>query len=124
MRKHEFEADAYAASQAEPQRLIDALVKLYEENAATLTPDRWYSAYHDSHPPAPVRIAQLAGQRPCPPLARPLSRPLTTAPQPPRTSREKTVARCAHRTRRCSARGRHAARTDHQKLWRYPDGRR
>lgn len=63
MRKHEFEADAYAASQAEPQRLIDALVKLYEENAATLTPDRWYSAYHDSHPPAPVRIAQLAGQR-------------------------------------------------------------
>ena len=59
MRKHEFEADAFAAMQTQAQPLIDALVKLYEENAATLTPDRWYSAYHDSHPPAPVRIAQL-----------------------------------------------------------------
>lgn len=63
MRKHEFEADAYAARQAQAQKLIDALVKLYEENAAILTPDPWYSAYHDSHPPAPVRIAQLAGRR-------------------------------------------------------------
>lgn len=60
MRKHEFEADAFAARQTRAQPLIDALVKLYEENAATLTPDPWYSAYHDSHPPAPVRIAQLA----------------------------------------------------------------
>jgi len=59
MRKHEFGADAYAAAHAEPQRLVDALVKLYEENAATLTPDALYSAYHDSHPPAPVRIARL-----------------------------------------------------------------
>lgn len=63
MRKHEFEADAYAAQQADAQKLIDALVKLYQENAATLTPDPLYSAYHDSHPPAPVRIAQLAGTR-------------------------------------------------------------
>ncbi len=59
MRKHEFEADAFAAGHTRAQPLIDALVKLYQENAATLTPDRWYSAYHDSHPPAPVRIAQL-----------------------------------------------------------------
>src|SRR3569832_1016196 len=58
-RKHVFGAEAYAAAHAEPQRLVDALVKLYEENAATLTPDALYSAYHDSHPPAPVRIARL-----------------------------------------------------------------
>ncbi len=64
MRKHEFEADAFAARQTRAQPLIDALVKLYEENAATLTPDPWYSAYHDSHPPAPVRIAQLAAHTP------------------------------------------------------------
>lgn len=64
MRKHEFEADDFAARHAEPQHLIDALVKLYQENAATLTPDPLYSAYHDSHPPAPVRIAHLAGRQP------------------------------------------------------------
>jgi STE24 endopeptidase len=39
--------------------LVSALVKLYEENAATLTPDPWYSAFYDSHPPAAVRIAHL-----------------------------------------------------------------
>lgn len=58
-RKHEFEADAYAAEHAEAQALISALVKMYEDNAATLTPDPLYSAWHDSHPPAPVRIAHL-----------------------------------------------------------------
>lgn len=59
MRRHEFEADAYAAAHSDPRRLVDALVKLYEGNAITLTPDPLYSAYHDSHPPAPARIARL-----------------------------------------------------------------
>ena len=58
-RKHEFEADAFAAAQADPLVLIRALVKLYKENATTLTPDPLYSAFHDSHPPAPVRVAYL-----------------------------------------------------------------
>ena len=58
-RKHEFEADAYAAKQANAEDLVDALVKLYEDNAGTLTPDPLYSAFYDSHPPAPIRIAHL-----------------------------------------------------------------
>lgn len=62
MRKHEFEADDFAAAQTDPNDLIRALVKLYKENAATLTPDPLYSAYHDSHPPAPVRIANLSAK--------------------------------------------------------------
>lgn len=61
-RKHEFEADAYAAEQSNSAMLIQALVKLYRENASTLTPDPLYSAFHDSHPPAPVRIAHLNAQ--------------------------------------------------------------
>ncbi len=59
-RRHEYEADAFAAEQAEPDALIRALVTLYEENASTLTPDPLYSAFHDSHPPAPLRIARLS----------------------------------------------------------------
>lgn len=59
-RKHEFEADAYAAEVSSAESLTQALVKLYEENANTLTPDPLYSAFHDSHPPAAVRIAHLA----------------------------------------------------------------
>lgn len=62
MRKHEFEADDYAATQTNARNLIHALVKLYEENAASLTPDRLYSAYHDSHPPAPIRISHLTSK--------------------------------------------------------------
>jgi len=58
-RKHEFEADDYAKEHADAKDLISALVKMYEDNAATLTPDSLYSAWHDSHPPAPVRIAHL-----------------------------------------------------------------
>ncbi len=58
-RKHEFEADAYAAEVSSAEYLTKALVKLYEENANTLTPDPLYSAFHDSHPPAAVRIAHL-----------------------------------------------------------------
>jgi len=66
MRKHEFEADDYAASQTDARNLIHALVVLYEENAASLTPDNLYSAYHDSHPPAPIRISHLAAKLPAP----------------------------------------------------------
>jgi len=58
-RQHEFEADDFAAGQAHTDNLINALVKLYKENANTLTPDPKYSAFHDSHPPAPIRIAHL-----------------------------------------------------------------
>ena len=58
-RKHEFEADAFATRNASGDALVRALVKLYEDNAATLTPDPLHSAFHDSHPPATVRIARL-----------------------------------------------------------------
>ncbi|MBL4760646.1 MAG: M48 family metallopeptidase [Mariprofundaceae bacterium] len=58
-RKHEFEADDYAKEHANAEDLISALVKMYDDNAATLTPDSLYSAWHDSHPPAPVRVAHL-----------------------------------------------------------------
>ncbi len=58
-RRHEFEADAYAAKQASSDDLITALVKLYRDNAATLTPDPLHSLFYDSHPPASVRIAHL-----------------------------------------------------------------
>ncbi|MGH8681225.1 MAG: M48 family metallopeptidase [Burkholderiales bacterium] len=58
-RRHEYEADAYAASHADAQELIRALVKLYQDNAATLTPDPVHSAFYDSHPPAALRIARL-----------------------------------------------------------------
>ena len=58
-RKFEFQADDYAASVTRASALIDALVKLYKENANTLTPDPLYSAFHYSHPPAAIRIANL-----------------------------------------------------------------
>jgi STE24 endopeptidase len=58
-RRHEFEADAFAAKHASARDLVAALVKMYENDAATLTPDPLHSAYHDSHPPAAIRIAQL-----------------------------------------------------------------
>ena len=58
-RKHEFEADRYAAQQASAGDLAQSLVKMYEDNAATLTPDPLHSAFYDSHPPAAVRIARL-----------------------------------------------------------------
>ena len=60
-RKHEYEADAFAAEQADSDILVNALVKLYRSNSSTLTPDHLYSAFHDSHPPAPLRIAHLEG---------------------------------------------------------------
>lgn len=58
-RKHEFEADAFSAQYTDARHLISALVKMYQDNAATLTPDTLYSAFYDSHPPASIRIARL-----------------------------------------------------------------
>ncbi|MBZ0135565.1 MAG: M48 family metallopeptidase [Planctomycetes bacterium] len=58
-RKHEFEADAFAAANADGAKLANGLVKLLRENAGTLTPDRLYSSYHHSHPPVPERVAHL-----------------------------------------------------------------
>ena len=58
-RRQEFEADAYAAQHADAGELVRGLVKLYEDNAATLTPDPLHSAFYDSHPPASARIARL-----------------------------------------------------------------
>jgi len=58
-RRHEFEADQYAVQNASARDLITALVKLYKDNASTLTPDPVHSAFYDSHPPAPIRIARL-----------------------------------------------------------------
>lgn len=63
-RKHEFEADAYAAQNSSAHDLIQALVKLYQDNAATLTPDPLHSAFYDSHPPASIRVAHLQSQEP------------------------------------------------------------
>ncbi len=58
-RRHEFEADAYACAQADGRALASALVKLHEDNAATLTPDPWYVRFYYSHPPAAERLAAL-----------------------------------------------------------------
>jgi len=58
-RRDEFEADRFAASQSEADKLVSALVKLVDDNAATLTPDPIHSAFYDSHPPAAIRIRQL-----------------------------------------------------------------
>jgi len=59
-RRHEFEADRFAAEHSSARDLIAALVKLYEDNAATLTPDPLHSAFYDSHPPAAIRVGRLA----------------------------------------------------------------
>lgn len=59
-RRHEFEADAFAAAHASGTALVAALIKLYEDNAATLTPDPLHSAFYDSHPPAAIRVARLS----------------------------------------------------------------
>lgn len=58
-RKHEFEADEFAARYSDARLLADALVKLYRDNATTLTPDPLHSTFYDSHPPALIRIARL-----------------------------------------------------------------
>src|SRR3989338_7052985 len=59
-RGHEYEADRFAAEQTNARDLINALVRLYRDNARTLTPDPLHSAFYDSHPPAAARIAHLA----------------------------------------------------------------
>ena len=63
-RRHEFEADAFAARHASATALVAALIKLYEDNAATLTPDPLHSAFYDSHPPAAIRVARLQSLAP------------------------------------------------------------
>ena len=59
-RRHEFQADAYACMQARGQDLANALLKLHEDNASTLTPDPLYVRFYYSHPPAGQRLAALA----------------------------------------------------------------
>jgi STE24 endopeptidase len=58
-RQFEFEADDFAAQHAQASKLISGLIKLYEENASTLTPDPLYASFYYSHPPAAIRIAHL-----------------------------------------------------------------
>ena len=60
-RKHEFEADAYAIAQTDGKNLQSALLKLYQDNASTLTPDPLYVKFYYSHPPASERLARLGG---------------------------------------------------------------
>jgi STE24 endopeptidase len=63
-RRHEFAADRFASQQASAQELASALVKLYRDNASTLTPDPIYTAFYYSHPPALARIARLTSASP------------------------------------------------------------
>jgi STE24 endopeptidase len=63
-RRHEFEADHYAVTHASAADLVKALVKLYEDNAATLTPDPLHSLFYDSHPPAAQRVSRLLSSLP------------------------------------------------------------
>lgn len=68
-RRDEFEADAYAMQQASGAALASALLKLYEDNASTLTPDPVYARYYYSHPPAVERLARM----PLPATSNPVS---------------------------------------------------
>jgi STE24 endopeptidase len=68
-RRDEFQADAYAAKQASANDLATALVKMYQENAATLTPDPLHSLFYDSHPAANDRIQRLLAHAVAPDLA-------------------------------------------------------
>lgn len=58
-RKHEYEADHFASENAKATKLISALVKMYKDNASTLTPDPVYSKFYFSHPPASERVRYL-----------------------------------------------------------------
>jgi len=58
-RKHEFEADAYAVAHTSGPDLASALLKLYKDNASTLTPDPLYARFYYSHPPASERLSRL-----------------------------------------------------------------
>ncbi|PUE30422.1 peptidase M48 [Limnohabitans sp. JirII-29] len=59
-RRFEFEADAYAVANSNAQALGSALLKLYQDNASTLTPDPWFVTFYYSHPPASQRLARIA----------------------------------------------------------------
>jgi STE24 endopeptidase len=59
-RQHEFEADAYAVLHTNGGDLASALLKMYEDNASTLTPDPLYAKFHYSHPPASERLARMS----------------------------------------------------------------
>ncbi|MHC4938040.1 MAG: M48 family metallopeptidase [Planctomycetota bacterium] len=59
-RRHEYQADAFATKETSADAMARALVRLYEKNASTLTPDPLHSAYHDTHPPAALRIGKLS----------------------------------------------------------------
>jgi STE24 endopeptidase len=63
-RRHEFEADAYAVRQTSAQDLSTALLKLYEDNASTMTPDPLYVRFYYSHPAAPERLARMQAMAP------------------------------------------------------------
>jgi STE24 endopeptidase len=63
-RRHEYQADAFAAAHSDGQSLAEALVRLYKDNANTLTPDPLYSAFYDSHPPPAARIERLRAVKP------------------------------------------------------------
>lgn len=65
-RRHEFQADAYAVAQASGADLSSALLKLYEDNASTLTPDPVYVKFYYSHPPATERLARMHTPAPAP----------------------------------------------------------
>jgi STE24 endopeptidase len=58
-RKHEFEADAYAVAQTDGKDLQSALLKLYQDNASTLTPDPVFVKFYYSHPPASERLGRM-----------------------------------------------------------------
>ena len=65
-RKHEFEADAYAVAQTDGRDLQSALLKLYKDNASTLTPDPVFVKFYYSHPPASERLGRMAPMTPSP----------------------------------------------------------
>lgn len=74
-RRHEFEADAFAAHYSDGPELARALVKMYQENASTLTPDPLHSAFYDSHPPPVARISRLSPRDTTSPSTSPSGRP-------------------------------------------------
>lgn len=67
-RSHEFQADAYAVAQTSGKDLSGALLKLYEDNASTLTPDPWYVRFYYSHPPASERLPRMMAVGPSGPV--------------------------------------------------------
>ncbi len=100
-RRDEFEADAFAADHSDAHRLADALVKLYEDNASTLTPDPLHSAFYDSHPPATIRVGSAAmatARRPARPLRARLSSP-PSSDAPPHLAQYPDRRRCRRRVR-------------------------